>query len=90
MDLIKNYWEQILFLGLLIYHASRTKAVISEMKKDVDQLMQMVERGQSWTQKQQEQLVQIRAEMDVNNRQITSIWEFVNGLRDRMNGGSKH
>ncbi len=90
MDLIKNYWEQILFLGLLIYHASRTQAVISEMKKDVDQLMQMVERGQAWTQKQQEQLVQLRAEMDVNNRQITSIWEFVNGLRDRMNGGSKH
>ena len=90
MDLIKNYWEQILFLGLLIYHASRTQALISEWKKDVDQLMQMVERGQSWTQKQQEQLVQLRAEMDVNNRQITSIWEFVNGLRDRMNGGSKH
>ena len=90
MDLIKNYWEQILFLGLLIYHASRTQALISELKKDVDQLMQMVERGQSWTQKQQEQLVQLRAEMDVNNRQITSIWEFVNGLRDRMNGGSKH
>ena len=90
MDLIKNYWEQILFLGLLIYHASRTQALISELKKDVDQLMQMVERGQSWTQKQQAQLVQLRAEMDVNNRQITSIWEFVNGLRDRMNGGSKH
>ena len=90
MDLIKNYWEQILFLGLLIYHASRPQALISELKKDVDQLMQMLERGQSWTQKQQEQLVQLRAEMDVNNRQITSIWEFVNGLRDRMNGGSKH
>ena len=51
MDLIKNYWEQILFLGLLIYHASRTQALISELKKDVDQLIQMVERGQSWTQK---------------------------------------
>ena len=86
MDLIKNYWEQILFLGLLIYHASRTQSIISELKNDVDQLSGMVDRGQVWTQKQQEQLVQLRAETDVNNKQITSLWDFANSLRDRMNG----
>ena len=86
MDLIKNYWEPILFLGLLIYHASRTQSIISELKKDVDQLSAMVERGQGWAQKQQEQLVQLRAETDVNNKQITSLWDFVNGLRERING----
>ena len=46
----------------------------------------MVDRMQIWTQKQQEQLVQLRAETDVNNKQITAIWDFVNSLREKMNG----
>ena len=36
-------------------------------------------------------IVKLRAEMDVVNKQITSLWDFTNGLRDRLNGhGLKH
>ena len=37
-----------------------------------------------------EQITTLRAEMDVERKQTTAIWDFVNSLRDRMNGGSKH
>ena len=88
--MISQYWEQILLIGALIFHAARSYAQISEMQKDITQLQENILRYTKWTQKQSEQIVQLRAEMDVVNRQITSQWEFMNGLRDRFNGGSKH
>ena len=39
-----------------------------------------------WTQKQAEQIVELRAEVNVLNKQITSLWEFTNSIRDRLNG----
>jgi septal ring factor EnvC (AmiA/AmiB activator) len=90
MDMISTYWEQILLIGALIFHAARSYAQISEMRKDIDSLQTEVRRYTDLTQRQSEQLVQLRAEMDVVNKQVTSLWEFTNGLRDRLNGHSKH
>ena len=90
MDMISTYWEQILLIGALIFHAARSYAQISEMRKDIDSLQNEVRRYTDLTQRQSEQLVQLRAEMDVVNKQVTSLWEFTNGLRDRLNGHGKH
>ena len=104
MDMISTYWEQILLIGALIFHAARSYAQISEMRKDIDQLQAELLRYTKWTQSQAEDIVKLeansgdnsdivklRAEMDVVNKQITSLWEFTNGLRDRLNGhGLKH
>jgi len=90
MDMISTYWEQILLIGALIFHAARSYAQISEMRKDIDSLQTEVRRYTDLTQRQSEQLVQLRAEMDVVNKQVTSLWEFTNGLRDRLNGHGKH
>jgi septal ring factor EnvC (AmiA/AmiB activator) len=89
MDMISTYWEQILLIGALIFHAARSYAQISEMRKDIDSLQTEVRRYTDLTQRQSEQLVQLRAEMDVVNKQVTSLWEFTNGLRDRLNGHGK-
>jgi len=89
MDMISTYWEQILLIGALIFHAARSYAQISEMRKDIDSLQNEVRRYTDLTQRQSEQLVQLRAEMDVVNKQVTSLWEFTNGLRDRLNGHGK-
>ena len=90
MDMISQYWEQILLIGALIFHAARSYAQISEMRKDIDQLQAEILRYTKWTQQQAEQIVQLRAEVSVNNKQITSLWDFTNGIRDRLNGHGKH
>ena len=87
---ISQYWEQLLLIGALIFHAARSYAQLSEMRKDIDQLQTEMLRYSKWTQHQAEEIVKLRAEMDVERKQTTAIWDFVNSLRDRMNGGSKH
>ena len=87
---ISQYWEQLLLIGALIFHAARSYAQLSEMRKDIDHLQTEMLRYSKWTQLQAEQITTLRAEMDVERKQTTAIWDFVNSLRDRMNGGSKH
>lgn len=90
MEMISSHWDQILLLGAIIYHAARSYALLSELRKDVDSLQADNHRLLDWTQKQAEQIVELRAEVNVSNKQITSLWEFTNGLRDRLNGHGKH
>lgn len=84
--MISQFWEQILLIGALIFHAARSYAQLSELRKDVDTLQSDNLRLLKWTQSQAEQIVQLRAEMDVSNKQITSLWDFTNAIRDRLNG----
>ena len=91
MEMISSHWDQILLLGAIVYHAARSYALLSELRKDVDTLQADNHRLLDWTQKQAEQIVELRAEVNVLNKQITSLWEFTNSIRDRLNGhGLKH
>ena len=90
MEMISSHWDQILLLGAIVYHAARSYALLSELRKDVDTLQADNHRLLDWTQKQAEQIVELRAEVNVLNKQITSLWEFTNSIRDRLNGHSKH
>jgi|TARA_R100000306_G_C4364719_1_gene137039 hypothetical protein len=75
-----------MFIGFLIVWATRSREQISELQKDVKILQDLLSKNVEWTQQQQEKLVQLRAEQDVANRQITAIWEFINKLRDKQGG----
>ena len=90
MDMISEHWDQLILIGALIFHAAKSYALLSEAQKDIKQLQDELLRYTKWTQTQAEEIVKLRAEMDVVNRQITTQWEFMNGLRDRFNGHSKH
>ncbi len=90
MEMISSHWDQILLLGCIVYHAARSYALLSELRKDVDTLQTDNHRLLDWTQKQAEQIVELRAEVNVLNKQITSLWEFTNSIRDRLNGHGKH
>tara|TARA_R100001443_G_scaffold115943_1_gene134948 strand:- start:282 stop:554 length:273 start_codon:yes stop_codon:yes gene_type:complete len=90
MDMISEHWDQLILIGALIFHAAKSYALLSEGQKDIKQLQDELLRYTKWTQTQAEEIVKLRAEMDVVNRQITTQWEFMNGLRDRFNGHSKH
>ena len=64
MEMISSHWDQILLLGAIVYHAARSYALLSELRKDVDTLQTDNHRLLDWTQKQAEQIVQLRAEAD--------------------------
>ncbi len=84
LDMLSAHWHQIMFIGFLIVWATRSREQISELQKDVCILQKDLSKNIEWTQQQQEKLVQLRAEQDVANKQITSIWDVYNKLREKI------
>ena len=82
--MLSAHWHQIMFIGFLIVWATRSREQISELQKDVCILQKDLAKNIEWTQQQQEKLVQLRAEQDVANKQITSIWDVYNKLREKI------
>ena len=84
LDMLSAHWHQIMFIGFLSVWATRSREQISELQKDVCILQKDLAKNIEWTQQQQEKLVQLRAEQDVANKQITSIWDVYNKLREKI------
>ena len=78
MNIIQDYWHQILFLGVVIILFTRMRAELHELSKDVEE----IRKRELYTK-----VVEARAELNVLNKQVSSLWEFVNGLRDRIGNG---
>mgnify|MGYP003154395787 FL=1 len=79
MTIIQDYWHQILFLGVVIILFTRMRAELHELSKDVEEIRK---------RELYAKVVEARAELNVLNKQVSSLWEFVNSLRDRI-GNSK-
>ena len=77
MDVIKEYWQQIIFIGLAIVMFTKLREQTSDLRKDVNE----IQRRELYAK-----FVQARAEIDILNKQISSLWEFVNKMRDKLNG----
>ena len=84
LDMLSTHWHQIMFIGFLIVWATRSREQISEIQKDVCTLRKELDKNIEWTQNQQERLVQLRAEQDVANKQITSLWDLYNKMREKV------
>jgi len=84
LDMLSTHWHQIMFIGFLIVWATRSREQISELQKDVCTLRKELDKNIDWTQNQQERLVQLRAEQDVANKQITSLWDLFNKMREKI------
>jgi len=78
MSIIQDYWHQILFLGVVIILFTRMRAELHELSKDVEE----IRKRELYTK-----VVEARAELNVLNKQVSSLWEFVNSLRDRIGNG---
>ena len=78
MELISQYWHQILFLIGAIVVAVKLQSEVKSLRKDLDDL----EKRDTYVE-----TVRLRAEVDVVNKQIGSLWDFVNKLRDKFNNG---
>ena len=81
MELITDYWHQILFLVGAIVVAVRLESEVKAFRKDLDNLTKEINRRDTYVE-----TVKQRSEIDVLNKQISSLWEFVNKLRDKFNG----
>ena len=78
MEFISSYWHQILFLVGAIVVAVRLQSEVHSLRKDIED----IKKRDTYVE-----VVKLRAEVDVNIKQISSLWEFVNSLRDRFKNG---
>ena len=88
MELIQNYWDQLIFIGLAIALGVKVKIGLQEVEKDVNQLRDQLDRRDTYVE-----TVKLRSEFDAEIRaiksQVKGLWDMSNKLRDLINGGKK-
>ena len=82
MDLVTEYWHQIIFFLGAIVVAVRLQSDVNSNKRELRQLQNELDRRDTYVE-----TVKQRAELDIHGKQISTLWEFVNKLRDKVNGG---
>jgi len=78
LEVVQGSWHQILFIIGIIVYAVRTESEVRNLRKDVEDM----KKRDTYVE-----TVRLRAEVDVNSKQISSLWQFVNSLRDRFKNG---
>ena len=84
MELITEYWHQIVFLVAAIIIAVRLESEVKSCRRDLNALTKELERRDTYVE-----TVKQRAEMDLMTKQISSLWEFVNKLREKFANGKE-
>ena len=82
MDFVTEYWHQIIFFLGAVVVAVRLQSDVNSNKRELSQLKNELDRRDTYVE-----TVKQRAEIDIHGKQISTLWEFVNKLRDKMNGG---
>ena len=80
MELITDYWLQLLFVLTVVVISVKLNASVAELKKDVDQIL---------SRDTYIETTKLRAQVDMQEKQISALWEFTNNLRDRLTNQSK-
>ena len=82
MEALTEYWHQILFFIGVIIMGVRLESEVKSNRRDLNHLTDELDRRDTYVE-----TVKQRAEIDIHGKQISTLWEFVNKLRDKMNGG---
>ncbi|MEO2177795.1 MAG: hypothetical protein ABGY96_27410 [bacterium] len=77
IDLLKTLLPLIVFVVGALVVAVRLQSEVKELKRDVREM----EKKQTYVS-----VVKLEAEVDQAKKNISSLWERVNNLRDRFNG----
>ena len=80
MELISQYWHQIVFLVGVIIVAVKLKAEVANLRKDVDSIQ---------ARDTYVETVKHTAALEVHEKQLSALWQFSNKLRDKLNGSGK-
>jgi len=81
MEILQAHWHQIVFAIGVVIMAVRLESEVKNIRKDLNHLTKELERRDTYVE-----TVKQRSELDINTKQITALWQMVNGLRDRFNG----
>jgi hypothetical protein len=82
MESLTEYWHQILFFIGVIIMGVRLESEVKSNRRDLNHLTDELDRRDTYVE-----TVKHRAEIDIHGKQISTLWEFVNKLRDKINGG---
>ena len=82
MELLTQYWYQIVFFLGAIIVAVRLESEVKSLRKDLDNLTKEINRRDTYVE-----TVKQRSEIDVLNKQVSTLWEFANKLRDKFQNG---
>jgi len=82
MEIVTEYWHQILFFIGAIIMAVRLESEVKSCRRDINHISSELDRRDTYVE-----TVKQRAEIDIHGKQISTLWEFVNKLRDKINGG---
>jgi hypothetical protein len=77
VDLITQYWHQIVALIGIIVVAVKLNASVQVLRKDVDDIIKRDTYVET---------TRLRAQVDQHEKQVSALWAFINKLRDRFNG----
>ena len=77
MEIITQYWHQVIFIVGLIVVAVKLSAQVKELQKDYDN----IEKRDTYVE-----VVKMRAEVDQQKDNIRALWDYTNKLRDKVNG----
>jgi hypothetical protein len=80
VSLIKDYWQQVMGLLALVIVAVKLSSSVKELRKDVDDII---------SRNTFVETTKLRAQTDMQEKQISALWAYTNKLRDMLNGGSK-
>jgi len=82
MEIIQQHWHQILFAIAFVVMVVRLESEVKSLRKDLDALSKELNRRDTYVE-----TVKQRSELDINTKQISAIWDMMNKIRDRFNGG---
>jgi hypothetical protein len=77
VGLISQYWEQIVAFFLAVAAVVRLKQETEGLRKDLDNIVADLAKRDTYVE-----VVKIRAELDVAAKNITSLWNIINGMKD--------
>ena len=82
MELITNYWHQILFLIGAIIVAVRLESEVKSLRKDLDHHTEEIKRRDTYVE-----TLEQTSEIDVLSKHVSSLWDHFNKLRDKFHNG---
>jgi uncharacterized protein YoxC len=83
MELITQYWHQIVFIVGLVVVGVKLTAQVHSLQKDLDTLTRDLNRRDTYVE-----TVKLRTEIDSLKKEVTGLWSFCDKLRDKLNGTS--
>ena len=78
MEFIRDYWSQIIVLLGALVAAVKMNSLLQILRRDVDTLDKDIKRRDTYVE-----TVKLRAEVDQLNKNVSSLWEQINKMKDK-------